>query len=316
MRPEVVLVCSGEGELPGLLSAWLADAPNRVRLQLESRAEHSARLGPTTVTQWLCQRLANDGPLELSARGAQAESPLKEGSEVPPAAVACSQSQDLGHRLQQLLSRRRQSGLPLVIKRSFDVTVASTLLLLAAPLAAATAAAVAVNLGRPVLFRQQRPGKEGRPFHIAKFRTMSAQKDATGNLLPDALRLGRLGKLLRSLSLDEVPQLLNVLRGEMSLVGPRPLLMQYLPLYSPRQSRRHEVLPGITGWAAVNGRNDTTWERRLAADVWYAEHWSLRLDLEILVRTAWVVLARRGVSKQGHATMPEFSGSDATGAAL
>ena len=161
-----------------------------------------------------------------------------------------------------------------------------------------------------MLFRQQRPGRGGRPFTIFKLRTMSDRCGPDWKLLPDAERLTRVGRLLRAASLDELPELLNVVRGDMSLVGPRPLLMQYLGRYSPEQARRHEVLPGITGWAQVNGRNALSWDEKFQHDVWYVDHLSAALDLSILARTVWNVLARRGISASGHATMPEFMGRD------
>ena len=168
---------------------------------------------------------------------------------------------------------------------------------------------VRLNLGRPVFFRQPRPGRQGRVFELIKFRTMTQARDAQGHLLPDAQRLTRFGRWLRSTSLDELPEVLNVLRGEMSLVGPRPLLVQYLDRYSPEQARRHEVLPGLTGWVQVKGRNALTWEEKFRLDVWYVDHRSLWLDLRILALTVWHVLRRHGVSAPGAATMPEFMGS-------
>jgi lipopolysaccharide/colanic/teichoic acid biosynthesis glycosyltransferase len=162
--------------------------------------------------------------------------------------------------------------------------------------------------GAPVLFRQMRPGYHGKPFYIYKFRTMSDARDGRGSLLPDAQRLTRLGRFLRSTSLDELPELFNVLRGEMSLVGPRPLLMQYLDRYTPEQARRHDVLPGITGWAQVNGRNALTWEDKFRLDVWYVDHWSPGLDLRIILITLGKVLKREGISQPGHATAEEFMG--------
>ena len=164
-------------------------------------------------------------------------------------------------------------------------------------------------LGSPVLFRQQRPGKDGRPFTLFKFRTMTDARDGEGRLLPDAERLTAFGTFLRGTSLDELPELFNVLKGEMSLVGPRPLLMQYLPRYTPEQMRRHAVLPGITGWAQVNGRNALTWEQKFALDVWYVDHRSLGLDLKILVLTVVKALKREGISQAGQATMEEFKGN-------
>ena len=195
------------------------------------------------------------------------------------------------------------------IKRAVDVACAATGLLAAAPAMAATAAALRVSVGSPVLFRHQRPGLHGRPFTLYKFRTMSDARGPDGQLLPDAERLTAVGRLVRSMSLDELPQLWNVLRGDMSLVGPRPLLTQYLDRYSPEQARRHEVKPGITGWAQVNGRNTLSWEEKFAHDLWYVDHWSLWLDARILAMTALSVLRREGISGEGQATMSEFMGS-------
>ena len=194
-------------------------------------------------------------------------------------------------------------------KRVFDRLAAAFILILSFPLFLVAAIAIRCSLGAPVLFRQARPGLNGRPFSLFKFRTMRDTRDNHGVLLPDADRLSLVGRLLRSISLDELPQLLNVLRGEMSLVGPRPLLMQYLDRYSPEQVRRHEVQPGITGWAQVNGRNALTWEEKFDLDVWYVDHWSLRLDIKILWLTLFKVLQRDGISQNGHATMQEFMGT-------
>ncbi len=194
-------------------------------------------------------------------------------------------------------------------KRACDAVAAFAGLVVLSPVLLATAAAVALLLGRPVLFRQPRPGRGGRPFTLVKFRSMSEQRDAAGRLLPDAERLGRCGRLLRATSLDELPTLWNVLRGEMSLVGPRPLLVQYLERYTAEQARRHEVRPGITGWAQVNGRNAIDWETKLALDVWYVDHQSLGLDLRILAKTLVQVVRAVGIRHGGEATMPEFMGS-------
>ena len=165
-----------------------------------------------------------------------------------------------------------------------------------------------LKLGSPVLFRQRRPGLHGKPFTIYKFRTMTDARDAQGKLLPDAERLTPFGRFLRSASLDELPELFNVLKGDMSLVGPRPLLMQYLDRYTPEQMRRHEVKPGITGWAQVNGRNAITWEQKFALDVWYVDNKSLGLDGKIILLTLWKILKREGISQPGQATMEEFMG--------
>ena len=200
------------------------------------------------------------------------------------------------------MSKRVQAHL----KRVFDVVVSATALVVLAPVMGLIALAVWRTMGRPVLFRQARPGLHGKPFVMYKFRTMRDLRDAEGNLLPDEARLTPFGRWLRTTSLDELPELVNVLRGEMSLVGPRPLLMEYLERYTPEQARRHEVKPGITGWAQIHGRNNLSWEERLRLDVWYVDHWSLWLDLKILWRTLWMVLRREGISAQGHATMPRF----------
>ncbi|MBI5494829.1 MAG: sugar transferase [Deltaproteobacteria bacterium] len=194
------------------------------------------------------------------------------------------------------------------LKRALDVAGATTgLCLLAGPMLAC-AAAVRLNLGTPVLFRQIRPGRSGKPFGMLKFRTMTDARDAHGNLLPDEVRLTALGKFLRRTSLDELPELLNVLHGDMSLVGPRPLLMEYLERYSPEQARRHDVRPGITGWAQVNGRNSLSWEEKFALDTWYVDHWDVLLDLLIVLRTVGAVFMQDGISANGHATMPAFTG--------
>ncbi len=197
------------------------------------------------------------------------------------------------------------------LKRLFDLLVTLPALLVLAPFLLLLALLIRIRLGAPILFRQQRPGLRGRPFTLYKFRTMTGARDAQGHLLPDAERLTAFGRFLRNFSLDELPGLFNVLKGDMSLVGPRPLLMQYLDRYTPEQARRHEVRPGITGWAQVNGRNALTWEEKFVLDVWYVDHPSLWLDVKILARTAWQVLKREGISQSGHATMPEFVGSPA-----
>jgi sugar transferase EpsL len=194
----------------------------------------------------------------------------------------------------------------LAAKRALDLVVALAGLVLIAPILVATALAVRIGLGRPVLFRQMRPGLGGRPFALLKFRTMTDARDAAGQPLPDERRLTPLGRWLRRTSLDELPELINVLRGDMSLVGPRPLLTDYLPHYTPEQARRHEVRPGLTGWAAVNGRNATSWEQRLAQDVWYVDHRSFALDCRILLMTVVKVIRQEGISQEGHATMPRF----------
>ena len=195
------------------------------------------------------------------------------------------------------------------MKRLFDITAAlAALLLLALPLALLTWQ-VRRKLGSPAFFRQVRPGMHGKPFKMVKFRSMTSERGPDGELLPDAVRLTPFGRFLRSTSLDELPELWNVLKGDMSLVGPRPLLMEYLPLYTPEQARRHAVRPGITGWAQVNGRNALSWEEKFALDVWYVDHQSLALDIRILWLTARKVLAREGISAAGEATMGKFTGN-------
>jgi sugar transferase EpsL len=194
----------------------------------------------------------------------------------------------------------------LTVKRIFDLFAALALVIILSPLLFAIAVVVQMFLGSPVLFRQRRPGYKGRSFKCLKFRTMTDKRDANGHLLSDAERLTPPGRFLRSTSLDELPELINVIRGEMSLVGPRPLLMQYLVLYTPEQMRRHEVMPGITGWAQVNGRNAASWEQKFAYDVWYVKNRSFGLDLKILTITVWKTLTREGISQNGHVTMREF----------
>jgi sugar transferase EpsL len=191
-------------------------------------------------------------------------------------------------------------------KRLGDVMIAGIALVTALPLLLIIGLAIRAMLGSPVLFIQSRPGLHGRPFRLWKFRTMRDAYDAAGRPLADEARMTRVGRFLRATSLDELPELWNVLVGDMSLVGPRPWLMDYLPHYTPEQMRRHEVRPGITGWAQVNGRNATSWEERLRLDVWYVDHWSLWLDMRILVRTIWTVVRRDGITAAGHATMPRF----------
>lgn len=193
-------------------------------------------------------------------------------------------------------------------KRLFDLLLAGLALLLLCPVLLGVALLVRLRLGSPVLFRQTRPGLAGRPFVMFKFRSMRDALDASGKPLPDEERLTPFGCWLRATSLDELPELWNVLRGEMSLVGPRPLLMEYLPLYSPRQARRHEVRPGITGWAQVNGRNAISWDEKFELDVWYVEHRSLLLDLRILIMTLAGYLRQGNIAHAGHATMPKFTG--------
>lgn len=196
-----------------------------------------------------------------------------------------------------------------MIKRCFDVVASASALLVLSPVLLGVAYMVRKNLGSPVLFRQVRPGMQGKPFEMIKFRTMLDAVDAQGNVLPDEVRLTPFGRFLRSTSLDELPELWNVLKGDMSLVGPRPLLMEYLPLYSPEQARRHEVRPGVTGWAQINGRNAISWEDKFKMDVWYVDNQSLWLDIRIIFLTIKKVVVRDGISAEGEATMSKFTGS-------
>lgn len=196
------------------------------------------------------------------------------------------------------------------MKRFFDVVIAAAGLLLLSPLLLILASLIRLRLGSPVLFRQTRPGFRGRPFRLIKFRTMTSEKAPDGQLLPDGYRLTSFGRFLRSTSLDELPELWNVLRGEMSIVGPRPLLMEYLPLYSADQRRRHDVRPGITGWAQVNGRNALTWEEKFMLDLWYVENRTIWLDMRILGLTLIRIVTRQGVSQPGHVTADPFRGSE------
>ncbi len=193
-------------------------------------------------------------------------------------------------------------------KRALDLLISAFGLVALFPLLIVVAVSVHRLLGTPVLFRQNRPGLDGRPFTLYKFRTMSEKRDPRDQLLPDSDRLTPLGRFLRSTSLDELPELFNVLRGSMSIIGPRPLLMQYLGRYSPEQMRRHDVRPGITGWAQVNGRNVLSWPEKFELDVWYVDHVSFALDLKIVVMTVWKILKREGISQPGQATMEEFFG--------
>ena len=201
------------------------------------------------------------------------------------------------------------SGIP-VSKRLFDLALTLPGVLLISPLLILLALLVRLKLGYPVLFTQVRPGYHGKPFPMIKFRSMTDGRDASGTLLPDEQRLTSLGRFMRSFSLDELPEVFNVMRGDMSLVGPRPLLMHYLERYSPEQRRRHDVLPGITGWAQVNGRNTLAWEEKFCLDVWYVDHWSIALDIRILWLTFTSALKREGINQPGHATAPEFMGSE------
>lgn len=193
-------------------------------------------------------------------------------------------------------------------KRVMDAFVSGILIVLLSPIMLLTALLVRIKLGRPVLFRQTRPGKGGQPFELLKFRTMTNDCDDSGDLLPEEKRLSVFGKRLRSSSLDELPELLNVVRGEMSLVGPRPLLMQYLPLYSPAQARRHEVRPGITGWAQIRGRNSLSWPEKFELDVWYVDNISFQTDMKVIWGTFRTVISGRGVNAPDGGTMPPFTG--------
>lgn len=196
-----------------------------------------------------------------------------------------------------------------MLKRLFDIFVALTLFLLLLPILLVVALLIRINLGGPILFSQDRPGLNGKIFKMYKFRSMSNELDQHGNLLPDEIRLTKFGKALRASSLDELPELVNILKGDMSLVGPRPLLVEYLPLYNQQQARRHEVRPGITGWAQVNGRNSVSWEQKFDLDVWYVENQSFLLDIKILFMTFFKVIKKDGISQAQHVTAEKFKGT-------
>ena len=196
------------------------------------------------------------------------------------------------------------------MKRALDILLVGVTAILWIPLLLVFALLVRIKLGSPVFFRQKRPGLHGEIFELIKFRTMTGERAANGELLPDSQRLTRFGKWLRSTSLDELPELLLILKGDMSLVGPRPLLIQYLPLYNSEQARRHDVRPGLTGWAQINGRNALSWDEKFKLDVWYVDHQSVWLDLKILFLTFWRVFKREGISAPGEATMPPFTGNE------
>ena len=200
-----------------------------------------------------------------------------------------------------------------MLKRAFDIAASASALVVLSPVLAITAYKVKKELGSPVLFRQTRPGLHGKPFEMIKFRTMKDATDKEGNALPDSERLTEFGKKLRASSLDELPELWNVLKGDMSLVGPRPLLMEYLPLYNAEQAKRHNVRPGVTGYAQVNGRNSLSWEDKFKLDTWYVEHQSLWLDMKILLKTVKKVIIKDGISADGEATMTKFTGTKFTG---
>lgn len=201
-------------------------------------------------------------------------------------------------------------NLGLVIKRLFDIVCALGGLIILSPVLIICALLIRFNLGSPIFFRQRRIGKGNKEFEIIKFRSMKDAFDKNGNALPDEERMTKLGKILRSLSLDELPELINILKGDMSLIGPRPLLVQYLPLYNERQIKRHEVTPGLTGWAQVNGRNSLRWSEKFELDVWYVENWSLWLDVKIFFMTFYKVFKREGISQEGQATMEFFNGTN------
>ena len=196
------------------------------------------------------------------------------------------------------------------MKRLFDIALSLILIVLLLPIIVITALLIYMNMGKPIFFKQKRPGYKEKIFEIYKFRTMTNEKDENGNLLPDEKRLKGIGRFIRSASLDELPQLFNVLKGDMSFVGPRPLLVEYLPLYNERQKKRHDVKPGITGWAQVNGRNAISWEQKFEYDIWYVEHQSFWLDMKILWLTFLKVIKRSGISQDGHATMEKFRGNE------
>jgi sugar transferase EpsL len=204
--------------------------------------------------------------------------------------------------LTEMMSKETQ----LFLKRLFDIIFSLTLIIFLAPLILFIALLIWVTMGRPILFRQRRVGYKGQVFTIYKFRTMTEERDEHGNLLPDEQRLTRFGRFLRETSLDELPELFNVLKGDMSLVGPRPLLVEYLPYYTPEERKRHNMRPGITGWAQVNGRNAITWDQKLALDVWYVDNWSLWLDFKIILMTIIKVIKREGISTNGYATAPRL----------
>ena len=194
-------------------------------------------------------------------------------------------------------------------KRLLDILISAIILMLASPLLLLTAVLIFLSYGTPIFFKHERPGKDGLPFKLIKFRSMRDARDQEGNVLPDAERITRLGQFIRRTSIDELPEFYNVLRGDMSLVGPRPLLMQYLQRYSAEQARRHDVLPGVTGWAQINGRNAISWDDKFKYDLWYIDHWTFWLDVKIIFLTIWKVLKGDGISQPGRATMDEFMGN-------
>jgi sugar transferase EpsL len=197
-----------------------------------------------------------------------------------------------------------------ITKRLLDIILSVAILLISSPIILIVSLIIWITHGRPIFFYHERPGIQGKPFNLIKFRSMQNATDKNGNLLPDSERITRFGQFIRKTSIDELPELINVLRGDMSLVGPRPLLMQYLSRYSEEQFRRHEVLPGVTGWAQVNGRNAISWEEKFMLDLWYIDHWSFWLDIKILFMTIWNVISGEGISQPGRATMDEFMGNE------
>ncbi len=204
-------------------------------------------------------------------------------------------------------------GVNSIIKRCLEIIMSMLIIVVISPLIVLLGAIIRLKLGSPIVFKQLRPGKDGKIFTMYKFRTMSDKKDEKGQLLSDELRMTKLGSILRSTSLDELPELFNVLKGDMSFVGPRPLLVEYLNRYTAEQNRRHEVKPGITGWAQVNGRNAISWDEKFKLDVWYVDNWSIGLDIKILFMTVFKVLKKDGISQQGNVTMSKFTGSNSNG---
>jgi len=221
-------------------------------------------------------------------------------------------AQGIKCELEEHISKYSVEMRAIPMKRLFDIIVSLLTLIFLSPVIGVTALLIRSKIGSPVLFKQQRPGFNEKPFYVYKFRSMTDERDEQGELLPDDVRLTSFGKVVRKLSLDELPQLLNVLKGDMSFVGPRPLLMEYLPLYNERQARRHDVRPGITGWAQVNGRNAISWEEKFELDVWYVENWSFWLDIKILFMTVLKVFKSEGISQDGQATMTKFKGTIAS----
>jgi sugar transferase EpsL len=290
----------GVGTLAGVLRRFVPRAAMTFIMEADSRLLHARK---------------PDQPIEELERQRQAYKRLAAGSDRMCLVSADEPSDDVARKVCRevvsLLAHREGRRSVRAGKRIFDMLVASLVLLLFSPLLLVVALLVRWKLGSPVIFKQERPGLHGRTFTICKFRTMTDARDASGRRLPDAQRLTRFGKWLRSTSLDELPELWNILKGDMSLVGPRPLLTVYLPRYSPEQMRRHDVLPGVTGWAQVNGRNAATWPEKFQNDVWYVDHQSFWLDLKIIWLTFWTVLKREGINQPGFATAEHFWGNEA-----